>query len=325
MTHKPESPWIDDGWTPEKSKTPEAQAGDANRRQWREQREREAADRGQLRILQNRERLRETVRYIASRAAEVDEKIRDARIAKCDGCSTPTCETATGCSLLWIDHEVDGAVACKHAPLATTWEAERVRVDARRRRMAMAGITDGTALEAISRARVPAEALPRFESLPTAKRDNLLRAPRRAAEGAERFLRDRPWSLLLRGARGTWKTWAAACVVAETDGALWLSMRTVAPAESWNALQPRAFAAPLVVLSDLGTESPSAWHRSQLAQIINQRHDDRLPVIVTTNLQPGQMTGQIGSLEFYGDRAWDRLRGGIDVECVGPSLREVLK
>jgi DNA replication protein DnaC len=102
-------------------------------------------------------------------------------------------------------------------------------------------------------------------------------------------------------------------------------MRTVAPAESWNALQPRAFAAPLVVLSDLGTESPSAWHRSQLAQIINQRHDDRLPVIVTTNLQPGQMTGQIGSLEFYGDRAWDRLRGGIDVECVGPSLREVLK
>lgn len=41
--------------------------------------------------------------------------------------------------------------------------------------------------------------------------------------------------------------------------------------------------APLLILDDLGTESPSAWAQEKLFQILNYRYRARIPTILTTN------------------------------------------
>lgn len=44
--------------------------------------------------------------------------------------------------------------------------------------------------------------------------------------------------------------------------------------------------APLLILDDLGAHSSTPWAQEKLYQIINYRHLNRLPTVVTTNLQP---------------------------------------
>ena len=39
----------------------------------------------------------------------------------------------------------------------------------------------------------------------------------------------------------------------------------------------------LLVLDDLGTENPSAWAKEKLFQLLNYRHVNRLPTVITTN------------------------------------------
>jgi DNA replication protein DnaC len=42
---------------------------------------------------------------------------------------------------------------------------------------------------------------------------------------------------------------------------------------------------PLLILDDLGTQSPTPWAREKLYQLINFRHDRRAETVVTTNLE----------------------------------------
>lgn len=53
--------------------------------------------------------------------------------------------------------------------------------------------------------------------------------------------------------------------------------------------------APLLVLDDLGAESPTPWAQEKLFQLINHRYLHRLPTVVTTNTEPDQLDPRIQS------------------------------
>jgi DNA replication protein DnaC len=51
--------------------------------------------------------------------------------------------------------------------------------------------------------------------------------------------------------------------------------------------------APLLILDDLGTESPTAWAKEKLFQLLNHRYVARLPMVITTSKQPKEMDVRI--------------------------------
>ena len=59
----------------------------------------------------------------------------------------------------------------------------------------------------------------------------------------------------------------------------------------------------LLILDDLGTEYPNDWIRNKVDAIISARYNRMLPVIITTNLAPGDIYGR------YQERVYDRLKG----------------
>ncbi len=56
--------------------------------------------------------------------------------------------------------------------------------------------------------------------------------------------------------------------------------------------------ADLLVLDDLGTENTTPWAKEKLFQIINYRYMERLPTVVTTNVEPDRIDGRIRSRLF---------------------------
>jgi len=57
----------------------------------------------------------------------------------------------------------------------------------------------------------------------------------------------------------------------------------------YDELFERVRGAPVLVLDDLGTQSPTPWAQEKLFQLINHRFNARLPMVVTTNLAPEQL------------------------------------
>jgi len=53
--------------------------------------------------------------------------------------------------------------------------------------------------------------------------------------------------------------------------------------------------APLLVLDDLGAQQTSAWAEEKLYQLLNHRHLQRKPTIVTTNRELKDMEPRIAS------------------------------
>lgn len=51
----------------------------------------------------------------------------------------------------------------------------------------------------------------------------------------------------------------------------------------------------LLVLDDLGTQNATAWAQEKLYQIINYRYTNRLPLVVTTNLELDEIEGRVRS------------------------------
>lgn len=47
---------------------------------------------------------------------------------------------------------------------------------------------------------------------------------------------------------------------------------------------------PLLVIDDLGKEKQTAWSDQTLFEIINYRYEHRLPILITTNLSPDELT-----------------------------------
>jgi DNA replication protein DnaC len=53
--------------------------------------------------------------------------------------------------------------------------------------------------------------------------------------------------------------------------------------ESFSARFEEVRSVPLLVLDDLGIESPTAWATEKLYQVLNHRYNTRLPTVITTN------------------------------------------
>jgi DNA replication protein DnaC len=72
----------------------------------------------------------------------------------------------------------------------------------------------------------------------------------------------------------------------------------------------------VLILDDLGSERPTGWTREQLFRLINHRYEQLLPVLLTSNLDPGALRSQVG------DRTVSRLVEMCEwVELVGPDYR----
>ena len=53
--------------------------------------------------------------------------------------------------------------------------------------------------------------------------------------------------------------------------------------------------APLLVMDDLGVENPTNWAKEKLFQLLNHRHADSKPTVITTNTDIGELDPRIGS------------------------------
>lgn len=65
--------------------------------------------------------------------------------------------------------------------------------------------------------------------------------------------------------------------------------------ESFGDRFDRIRTAELLILDDLGAQSPTAWAEEKLYQIINYRYVNRLPTVITSNVNPRDIDGRIAS------------------------------
>ncbi len=59
----------------------------------------------------------------------------------------------------------------------------------------------------------------------------------------------------------------------------------------------------LLILDDMGTEKPTEWANERLFEVIDNRYNENLPTVITTNLLPEPHLKKI-----VGDRIYDRIR-----------------
>jgi DNA replication protein DnaC len=112
----------------------------------------------------------------------------------------------------------------------------------------------------------------------------------RAAEG-----------VMLIGGAGCGKTHLACCAVsAGPAGSLFVNtaallddVRRGYDGEGQGP-SPRAPAAPLLALDDLGSEAVTDWVRDRIYTLVNHRWDHCLPLLVTTNVRAADLAERIG-------------------------------
>jgi len=72
-------------------------------------------------------------------------------------------------------------------------------------------------------------------------------------------------------------------------------------AASFDAYFEQIRRVPLLVLDDLGVENPSGWAKEKLFQLLNFRHVNRHPTVVTTNTPFDDLDPRISSRMMQGD------------------------
>ncbi len=163
------------------------------------------------------------------------------------------------------------------------------------------------------------------------------RATRTAVQAIIKWSKEGPGSLLIHGPYGTGKTsLAVSCLRArveqdETD-ALFLTApglldrirRTYEPRKSRDSSEATeadvldaVLHASLLVIDDLGAERPTDWVQEKLFTVINHRHDQMLPTVFTSNLDPE------GLAKHLGERiAWRIVEMSEVIKLDGPNLRD---
>ena len=129
-----------------------------------------------------------------------------------------------------------------------------------------------------------------------------------AYESAQTFAREPKGWLLLTGDYGCGKTHLAAAIANEAlargEAALFVTVPDLLDhlraafrpgAGGYDARFEAVRAAPLLILDDLGTESPTPWALEKLYQIFNYRYNRRLPTVVTTNRAIEEIEGRVRS------------------------------
>lgn len=134
-------------------------------------------------------------------------------------------------------------------------------------------------------------------------------------------------NVLLLGNVGVGKTHAAAAMayVQHVDHGRTLIFRSapllldgMRPGRDDHDLQRgQAIDVGLLVVDDLGSEKASDWTAEQLGIVIDERYRQCRPTVVTSNLSPERLKGQIG------ERAWSRLYEGALRHTIGGQDRRV--
>lgn len=111
--------------------------------------------------------------------------------------------------------------------------------------------------------------------------------------------------LLLVGPVGTGKSTIAGALAtllqAPTRCSFWPVRALIAaikaemdtPREGYTVTQ-KITRRPALVLDDLGTELPTGWQLNTVAELIDDRYDNQLTLVATTNLTPRQLEERLG-------------------------------
>lgn len=65
--------------------------------------------------------------------------------------------------------------------------------------------------------------------------------------------------------------------------------------DTYDSLFDRVKNAYLLILDDLGAENPSQWAQEKLFQLLNHRYVNRMPTVITTNVELDRIDGRIRS------------------------------
>lgn len=168
-------------------------------------------------------------------------------------------------------------------------------------------------------------------TLPQKHRDNLRGAFRRAVQFAE----EPDGLLIFTGGYGCGKTHLAAAIanyqLAQGEKVLFVTapdlldhLRTgfsTEEAEGYNERFDEVRDVPLLILDDLGIESPTPWATEKLYQLLNYRYNAKLPTVITTNYSLEELELRVRSrlsdpdiAETYPILAPDYRRGGVSAE-----------
>ena len=126
---------------------------------------------------------------------------------------------------------------------------------------------------------------------------------------AKQFAQTHNGWLLLRGKYGCGKTHLAAAIanfsVSHGIQTLFITVPDLLDSLrfSYNSSSQTSFEdrfeeirqTPLLILDDFGTQNATSWAQEKLFQIINYRYINKLPMVVTTNLDLDQIEGRIRS------------------------------
>lgn len=191
---------------------------------------------------------------------------------------------------------------------------EVARVARRRRWLEQAGIRDIDCLAALSPSPDSGQV---GKARPPPLADESA-AQRELWSGVVRFARTpQRRTLLVAGTTGTGKSWAAAWLCAEVEGARWVPGTLVEPTDEWRRVRAGLLRAPLVVFPDL-TFRTSTWAGGQIADVLEQRHDEGRRTALVTNLDDNALR------PLLGDPALSRIadaRYGLAVRVAGDDLR----
>lgn len=148
--------------------------------------------------------------------------------------------------------------------------------------------------------------------------------------------------LVLTGPIGTGKThqaYGALRRIAEAGPKCFEMIATTAP-DMYGRLRPggsdkgtehelkKLCRVPLLLLDDLGTEKLSEWTEEATTRLVNERYNECLPLIITTNFPVRAATGAASPdlVTRLGDRLASRLaQTAVQVQLDGPDLRRTLR
>ena len=152
-----------------------------------------------------------------------------------------------------------------------------------------------------------------FESMEPVGRDGFVDPPsfRRARDAAQRYSHDPMGWLIISGPSGTGKTHIAAAIanrLVEADRPVKFvsvpdlldHMRATLDRDAddpdgddFEALFSHIIEAPMLVLDDLGVQSPTRWAEEKIDQVLSHRYARRLPTVLTTSIPIDQMPDRL--------------------------------
>ena len=171
-------------------------------------------------------------------------------------------------------------------------------------------------------------------------REQILEILNNCRSFVENFTNPKTNNLLFSGPTGVGKTFMAGCISMELMKRGHTVLYQTAPAlfntiyeyrynsannDDWeSAVYSNILQSDLLIIDDLGTESPTGMRYSELLNIINTRlaNDTRKPckTIISTNLSLRDL------FEYYDERIVSRLTGGFDIfRFAGDDIRRLKK